>query len=141
MWGEAEEDRLLSLSGTWLPSNTASAALLAAPRSVCRRWARAIYPTWPALEGLYVPSTLTGHPNIVLWIGAADSISTMPSFSRRLTQPLVWSIAQAAAAEIGYHILNESREGKLRQPDWALLQLRRPGYLSHRGSCALNATD
>jgi hypothetical protein len=29
----------------------------------------------------------------------------MPSFSRPLTHPLVWSIAQAAAAEIGYHIL------------------------------------
>jgi hypothetical protein len=29
----------------------------------------------------------------------------MPSFSRPLTQPLVWSIAQTAAAEIGYRIL------------------------------------
>jgi hypothetical protein len=29
----------------------------------------------------------------------------MPSFSRPLTHPLVWSIAQAAAAEIGYSIL------------------------------------
>jgi hypothetical protein len=30
---------------------------------------------------------------------------TMPSFSRPLTHPIVWSIAQAAAAEIGYRIL------------------------------------
>ena len=35
----------------------------------------------------------------------ADSIPTMPSFSRPLTHPLVWSIAQAAATEIGYRIL------------------------------------
>ena len=42
---------------------------------------------------------MTGHPNIVLWNAAADSIPTMPSFSRPLTHPLVWSIAQAAAAE------------------------------------------
>jgi RES domain len=104
-WQPQRRLRLLDLSGTWLLRNTASAALLAAPRSVCRRWARAIYLTRPELDGLYVPSTLTGHPNIVLWNAAADSIPTMPSFSRPLTQPLVWSIAQAAAAEIGYHVL------------------------------------
>jgi hypothetical protein len=91
--------------GTWLLRNTASAALLAAPRSICRRWARAIYTAWPELDGLYVPSTMTGHPNIVLWNAAADSIPTMPSFSRPLTHPLVWSIAQAAAAEIRYRVL------------------------------------
>jgi RES domain len=104
-WQPQRRLRLLDLSGTWLLRNTASAALLAAPRSTCRRWARAIYTTWPELDGLYVPSTLTGRPNIVLWNAAADSIPTLPSFSRPLTQPLVWSIAQAAAAEIGYRIL------------------------------------
>jgi hypothetical protein len=104
-WQPQRSLRLLDLSGTWLLRNAASAALLAAPRSTCRRWARAIYTTWPELDGLYVPSTLTGRPNIVLWNAAADSIPTLPSFSRPLTQPLVWSIAQAAAAEIGYRIL------------------------------------
>jgi RES domain len=104
-WQPQRGLRLLDLSGTWLLRNSASAALLAAPRSTCRRWARAIYTTWPELDGLHVPSTLTGRPNIVLWNAAADSIPTMPSFSRPLTHPLVWSIAQAAAAEIGYHIL------------------------------------
>jgi hypothetical protein len=104
-WQPQRRLRLLDLSGTWLLRNTASAALLAAPRSTCRRWARAIHMAWPHLDGLYVPSTLTGRPNIVLWNAAADSMPTMPSFSRPLTQPLVWSIAQAAATEIGYHIL------------------------------------
>lgn len=104
-WQPQRRLRLLDLSGTWLLRNTASAALLAAPRSICRRWALAIYTTWPELDGLYVPSTMTGCPNIVLWNGAADSIPTMPSFSRPLSHPLVWSIAQAAAGEIGYRIV------------------------------------
>jgi hypothetical protein len=104
-WQPQRRLRLLDLSGTWLLRNTASAALLAAPRSICRRWARALYTTWPELDGLYVPSTLTGRPNIVLWNAAADSIPAMPSFSRPLTHPLMWSITQAAAAEIGYRIL------------------------------------
>lgn len=104
-WQPQRSLRLLDLSGTWLLRNSASAALLAAPRSTCRRWARAICTTWPDLDGLYAPSTLTGRPNIVLWNAAADSLPTMPAFSRPLIQPLVWSIAHAAAAEIGYHIL------------------------------------
>jgi RES domain len=104
-WQPKRRLQLLDLSGTWLLRNKASAALLAAPRSACRRWARAIHTTWPELDGLYVPSTLTGRPNIVLWNAAADSIPAMPSFSRPLTHPLMWSITQAAAAEIGYRIL------------------------------------
>jgi RES domain len=104
-WQPQRRLRLLDLSGTWLLRNTASAALLAAPRSTCRGWARAICTTWPELDGLYVLSTMTGRPNIVLWNAAADSIPTTPSFSRPLAHPLVWSIAQTAAAEIGYRIL------------------------------------
>lgn len=104
-WQPQRPVRLLDLSGTWLLRNSASAALLAAPRSTCRRWARAVHTTWPDLDGLYVPSTMTGRPNIVLWNAAVDSIPEMPGFSRPLAQPLVWSIAQAAATEIGYTIL------------------------------------
>lgn len=104
-WEPARPLRLLDLSGTWLIRNNASAALLAAPRSTCRCWARAIYTTWPHLDGLAAPSTMTGRPNVVLWSAAADSIPSTPSFSRPLAQPLVWSIAQAAAAEIGYRII------------------------------------
>ena len=103
-WQPQRRLRLLDLSGTWPLRNTASAALLAAPRSICRRWARAIYTTWPELDGLCVLSTMTGRPNIVLWNAAAGTIPAMPSFSRPLTHPLVWSIAQAAAAEIRYRI-------------------------------------
>ena len=104
-WEPSWPLQLLDLSGTWLLRNTASAALLAAPRSSCRRWARAIYATWPELDGLQTPSTMTGRLNIILWTAAADSLPTAPSFSRPLTQPLVWSLAQAAAAEIGYQIV------------------------------------
>ena len=104
-WQPQRRLRLLDMSGTWLLRNTASAALLAAPRSICLRWARAIYTTWPELDGLYVPSTMTGHPNIVLWNAAADSLPTMPSISRPLTHPLVWSIAQGAADKVRYRVL------------------------------------
>jgi RES domain len=104
-WEPTRPLQLLDLSGTWLLRNSASAALLAAPRSTCRRWARAIYTTWPELDGLQAPSTMTGRLNVVLWSTAADSIPGTPSFSRPLAQPLLWSLAQAAAAEIAYQII------------------------------------
>ena len=48
---------------------------------------------------------MTGRVNVVLWTAAADAMPAAPSFSRPLTQPLVWSLAQAAPAEIGYEII------------------------------------
>ena len=103
-WQPVRALRLLDLSDTWLIRNGASAALPAGPRSTCRRWARAIRVTWPDLDGLAVPSTMTGRPNVVLWRPAANSLPESPSFSRALADPLVWSIAQDAATEVGYRI-------------------------------------
>lgn len=104
-WTPLRALRLLDLTGAWALRNTASAALTAAPRVVCRRWARAIHTTWPDLDGLYVTSTMTGRPNVVLWQPAADSTPALPAFSRSLATPLVWSIAHVAATKIGYAIL------------------------------------
>lgn len=103
-WEPTRPLRLLDLSGTWLIRNGASAALTVAPRATCRSWARATHLTWPHLDGLAVPSTMTGDPNVVLWNAAEDSLPESPAFSRALAHPLVWSIAQAAAARIGYRI-------------------------------------
>lgn len=104
-WQPVRPLRLLDLSGTWLTRNGASMALVAAPRSTCRRWSGAIHAALPHLDGLAVPSTMTGGLNLVLWVAATDSLPESPSFSRALTHPMVWSIAQAAAAEIGYRVL------------------------------------
>lgn len=104
-WEPVRPLRLLDLSGIWLIRNGASVALIAAPRPTCRRWAAAILATWPHLDGLAVPSTMTNALNVVLWNPAADSLPEAPLFSRPLEDPLVWSIARAAATDIGYRIL------------------------------------
>lgn len=103
-WEPTRPLRLLDLSGTWLIRNGASAALTAGSRATCRSWAREIHTRWPHLDGVAVPSTMTGSLNIVLWNAARDSMPTSPAFSRALAHPLVWSIAQAAAQRIGYRI-------------------------------------
>jgi hypothetical protein len=103
-WEPRRALRLLDLSGTWLLRNQASSALLAAPGSTCQAGSRAIYRTWTDLDGLHVPSTMTGRINVVLWTAAADSFPDAPSFTRPLSHPLVWSIVKAAAMEIRYHM-------------------------------------
>ena len=104
-WQPLRPLRLLDLTETWPVRNGASATLLTAPRSVCRRWARAIRCIWPDLDGLRVRSTLTGRDAVVLWQPAVDSMPELPLFSRPLAAPLVWSMARISAREIGYQML------------------------------------
>jgi len=99
-WRPTRPLNLLNLTETWLVRNQASYALL--HRTVCRTWARTIHLTWPHLDGLYVPSTMTGRPNVVLWDPAADSFPTDPEFTRPLDHPRVRPIIRTAARTIGY---------------------------------------
>lgn len=93
---------LLDLTGDWALRNGAAQSLASAPRPVCRSWARAIHQTWPELDGLLVPSTMTGRPDIVLWEPAADSFPAAPEFSRSLAHPWVRAMLGEIATNIGY---------------------------------------
>ena len=101
-WRPVRPLKLLNLTETWLVRNHASYALLHGPRTVCRTWARVIHLTWPHLDGLYVSSTMTGLPNVVLWNPAADSFPADPEFTRPLDHPRVRPILRTAARTIGY---------------------------------------
>jgi len=101
-WSPARSLRLLDLTGDWAVRNGAAHALNAAPRPVCRTWARAISAQWPDLDGLLVTSTMTGRRAVVLWVSAADSFPDAPGFSRPLTHPDVHRIVTLAAATVGY---------------------------------------
>lgn len=102
-WEPTRPLRLLNLTGTWPVRNGASAALAAAPRSTCRAWARAIHDELsPDVEGLYVPSTMTGAANVVLWAPALAAAPAAPQFHRPLVSPAAWAVLMAAASRIGY---------------------------------------
>jgi hypothetical protein len=95
---------LLDLSGDWALRNGAANALTAAPRPTCRSWSRAIHETWPELDGLWAPSTMTGSPMVTLYETARSVIPPTPEFSRPLNHPMVWSVVEASAARIGYDL-------------------------------------
>lgn len=104
-WEPTRKLRLLDLTDSWALRNQAAASLSSAPRVTCRAWARVIHATWPDLDGLWTPSTMTGRPNVELWAASQGSFPRSPRFSRPLAHPLVWSLARAAADQIGYRLL------------------------------------
>jgi RES domain len=73
--------RLLDLSGTWLLRNTASAALLAAPRSICRRWARAIYTREIDCGGTQLTNAAS-NPRPCRDVPPGDWLQRFPGFTR-----------------------------------------------------------
>lgn len=103
-WTPVRALRLLDLTGDWALRNEAAHALHAARRSTGRAWSNAIRDTWPWLDGLWTPSTLTGRPVVALYETAADSFPAVPAFSRALDNAVVWSVVADAARGIGYRI-------------------------------------
>jgi len=104
-WSPQRQLRLLDLTRTWPVRNGASHAINTGRHDLCREWARAIYRRWPAADGLYYCSAMTGRPSVALWTASADSFPGRPSFSHALAAPMVRGLLQAAADEIGYRLL------------------------------------
>lgn len=106
-WTPTRPLRLLDLTGTWALRNGAAHSLAHADRATCRAWARTIRTTWPDLDGLWAPSTMTSRPMVTLWNPAADSFPARPAFSRPLAEPTLQTvIRQLAAVELGYRVLD-----------------------------------
>ncbi|MGH2779834.1 MAG: RES family NAD+ phosphorylase [Thermoleophilaceae bacterium] len=80
--------RLLDLTGDWPTRAGASQAIASGPRNRAQAWARAIYEAYPALEGLWYPSSMHGgHPAVVLSERAADALPADPELDVPLTHP------------------------------------------------------
>jgi len=105
-WTPTRDLDLLDLTGNWALRNGAAFALATAPKSTCRAWARQIRATWPDLDGLWAPSTMTGDANVALWSPGRSSLPASPSFSRPLADPTVRAIAaRIAHQELGYRLI------------------------------------
>lgn len=103
-WTSVRPLRLLDLSDTWAVRSGASASLHAAPRGTCRSWAKDIRHTWPELDGLHVPSTMTSRPMVVLFTPALDSFPAGPALARPLDHPDLASVIVDAADDLGWAI-------------------------------------
>jgi len=104
-WMPVRELALLDLTDTWALRNGAAPSLSSAPRSVCRSWARAIRASWPGLDGLLTPSTMTGRPCVVLWNPARNSFPARSAFSRALASPELLALVDHLASRIAYRVV------------------------------------
>ena len=99
----------------------------------CRSWARAIFTTWPDLDGLLVTSTMTGRVNTVLWNAAeipsrqhrsSAALSTIRSCGRSCKQRPVRSTT--ACADVFDRTLRSRT--RRRGTNWSS-RLPKPGWL------------
>lgn len=90
-------------SGDWAVLHGASASLPQAPKDTCRAWAAAIHDQLgDRLDGLRVPSTVTGDPVIVLFSRSVDAFPVAPSFSRNLEHADVLTLAARVRERLGW---------------------------------------
>src|SRR5699024_10710136 len=76
-----------------------------APRSTCRAWASAIHEQLgERIDGLLVPSTVTGEPMVVLFARSSDAFPIAPSFSRTLEPADVLTLAVRVRRRLGWPI-------------------------------------
>lgn len=92
-------------SGDWAVRHGASASLPQASKDICRAWAAAIHgQLGDRLDGLLVPSTVTGDPVVVLFTRSADAFPAAPSFSRNLEHTDVLTLAVRVRKRLGWPI-------------------------------------
>lgn len=105
-WEPTSPLELLDLTGSdFLMRNGATDALLSAPRSTCRAWARAIWEQLGnSISGLLTRSTWTGDPVIVLFPMAAGQFPAAPAFTRTLDHPDVATLARRAGGRFGWSV-------------------------------------
>jgi hypothetical protein len=97
---------LLDLASDWPTRAGASAAINSGPRIRARRWSQRIYDAYPAIAGLWYPSSMGGsRPAIALYERAAPAMPARPVFHRALADPALTAIVLRAAGRFGYGVV------------------------------------
>jgi len=97
---------LLDLTGDWPTRAHASMAIHSGPRPRAQRWARSIHQAYPALSGVYYPSSMDGNrPAVALFERALPAMPRHPRLNRALAEPPLWILIANAAARFGYRVV------------------------------------
>ena len=95
----------LDLTGAWPTRAGASMVLASGPHSRARRWSQRIYEDYPAIEGLYYPSSMhANRPAVALYERAEAALPGSPTFNRALSDPLLDGVVAQACSVLGYDV-------------------------------------
>ena len=98
--------QLLDLTGPYPTRVGASMAINTGHRARARAWARTFYDAYPALNGLYYPSSMNGNePAVALNDRARDYISAYPDFNRALADDALLDVLKRHTTRLGYGLL------------------------------------
>lgn len=100
-----QDTRLLDTTGLWLIQAGGNMALNSGVRVMSRRWSRRIYRSYPDLEGLWYPSSLTNQPAVALYERATPSLPGAPHFNRALADPTILGGLSQLAAQLNYSLI------------------------------------
>ena len=103
-WSATRGLNLIDLTNVGAVRLGASHAINSGPKTVCRRWARAIRQAWPHSDGLHYSSSMTGRDCAVLWLPASGTFPPGPAFAEFMASPgSHWQrLIQKACVELGY---------------------------------------
>ena len=100
---------LLDLTGRFVTRLGASTAIHSGPRPKARRWSRALYDAYPAMQGILYCSSMNGNaPSVALFERAAGALPDAPHVHRMLDDPALSRVVQVAAFECGYQVVGAS---------------------------------
>lgn len=96
---------LLDVAGLWAIRAGASSLLNNGPKGVCRAWARAIYDTFPALDGIAYESSMAGGTRaFALFERSSNAMPSHPSLNIALAHPALDGPIRHVGLQIGYHV-------------------------------------
>jgi hypothetical protein len=79
--------------------------LSSGPRPRAQRWSRRIHGDYPAIEGVFYPSSMhANQPAAALYERALPALPAHPSFHRALADPTLLGALQNAALRLGYRL-------------------------------------
>lgn len=104
-WKTAGALALLDLTGIFPTQAGASMALMTGPRTAARAWAQGFYESYPALHGLYYPSSMHANQPAIAFTErslAAGAWPTNPAFHHALADETLLTVLRNAARDLGY---------------------------------------
>ncbi|AND17366.1 hypothetical protein A6122_2243 [Rathayibacter tritici] len=98
---------LLDLAdSSWITLAGGNAAISSGSRGAARKWAVAVYETYPDIDGLlYASSNLPAARSISLWERAADALPPRPDFHEPLSHAVLDAALESFARETGLDLV------------------------------------
>lgn len=100
----AEPLRLLSTHSNWPVQAGGNMAINSGPRGRSRQWSQAIYRSYPTIQGIAYPSSLTNEACVALYERARSALPPRPQLNIPLSHPSLSTHLLRCATGLGFTV-------------------------------------